>query len=153
MDAKLLREYSYNELDVYTTDRFGNENSAFKAYLSQYIIRKDSGKSGIEFEPTKMYTLMFWLQLFTLNNIQVSSYNNIMRFDDNSLFLQIQVEPVNNSLLLKTFDKYGNCTLDYATNFTLSNEWAFITFVQDETSLSYFVNGEFINSVESIKLV
>ena len=89
---------------------------------------------------------MFWIQLLKVNNVNTSESNIIIRFIEESVFLQIQVEPKTNYLVLKLFD---NSTV-YATNYSISGEWTFITFVQNESSLIYFLNGEFINSLQSM---
>ena len=147
-DAKLIYLYTdlrNSPLGAYTTDRFGNEDSAFKAVLNKKYTAVGY-KDYVKLNPGKSFTLMFWIQLLKVNNVNTSESNIIIRFIEESVFLQIQVEPKTNYLVLKLFD---NSTV-YATNYSLSGEWTFITFVRNESSLIYFVNGEFINSLQSM---
>ena len=127
-----------------TTDRFGNQKSAMKLANKRYRLFANSPtyfKGGT-------FSIMFWLRLSSINrskNLNILSYSDVPMERD----FTIKVGPVETNLELVYYKSDGNISLHFPTNYTLSDEWTFVTFIQSDRMLSFYANGELTNSITS----
>lgn len=131
-----------------TTDRFGNQKSAMALANKEYTLESASAdyfKPGVEF------SIMFWFKLGSINpqkDLRILRYSDKLRESD----FTIKVEPVETSLELINYKSDGNISFQFPTNYTLTDVWTFVTFIQSNNRLSFYANGELINSIESIRI-